>query len=216
MLSLLQAFLGIFSLDLTPFLAGLLEGLSAHLPVALRAGIYEVLAYEACLELHDARGERTVFHKRQRVRYRQDNIIAYQDMAWGDGQIFADYRCSPGVAVDRYREGHRYHILIALHQTRQRGDIDEFHLQRTILEGFMSATEDLQLEINHHTRRLKIEVIFPPERPPQRAWVLCQNAATTETLGRGAFYQRADGRHGLRWRTQRPRLYEAYILRWQW
>jgi len=31
------------------------------------------------------------------VRYLQDNVIAYRDQAWGDGEILVDYRCTPGI-----------------------------------------------------------------------------------------------------------------------
>ena len=50
-------------------------------------GLYEVLDYESTLELKDGGGERATFKKREEVRYLQDNIIAYQDQAWGDGEI---------------------------------------------------------------------------------------------------------------------------------
>lgn len=67
----------------------------------LHEGLYEVLQYEATLEILDAYGERAVFRKHHRVKFLQDNVIAYEDYAWGDGDLFADYRCSPGVVVDR-------------------------------------------------------------------------------------------------------------------
>ena len=53
-----------------------------------KRGLYEVLEYESTLELLDASGKCARFSKRQRVRYLQNNIIAYQDQAWGDGEIF--------------------------------------------------------------------------------------------------------------------------------
>ena len=40
------------------------------------------------------------------MRYLQDNIIAYHDQTWDDGDILLDYRCTPGTAVDRYRLGY--------------------------------------------------------------------------------------------------------------
>ncbi len=52
-------------------------------------GMYEVLEYESVLELKDKRGKRARFQKREKVRYRQNNIIAYQDHAWGDGEILS-------------------------------------------------------------------------------------------------------------------------------
>jgi hypothetical protein len=67
------------------------------------SGMYEVLKYESTLELKDREGQRATFKKREMVRYLQDNIIAYQDQAWGDGEILLNYRCSPGTPVDCYR-----------------------------------------------------------------------------------------------------------------
>jgi len=53
------------------------------LSLKVHEGMYEVLDYEAQLELLDSKGETAVLHKRERVRYLQNNIIAYQDQAWG-------------------------------------------------------------------------------------------------------------------------------------
>jgi hypothetical protein len=46
-------------------------------------GTYEVLKYEAILELKDRGGKRATFKKHEKVRYLQNNAIAYQDQAWG-------------------------------------------------------------------------------------------------------------------------------------
>jgi hypothetical protein len=62
-------------------------------------GMYEVLDYHTELELLDVKGKKAVFRKVQKVRFLQNNIIAYYDKAWGDGDIFVDYKCSPGVGV---------------------------------------------------------------------------------------------------------------------
>ena len=64
-------------------------------------GLYEVLDFEHTLELCDAKGKKAIYHKRQKVRLLQDYVAAYVDQAWGRGEIFADYRCSPGMPVDR-------------------------------------------------------------------------------------------------------------------
>jgi hypothetical protein len=59
------------------------------------AGMYEVLEYESTLDLKDRGGKRATFKKPEKVRYLQDNVIAYQDQAWGDGEILINYRCTP-------------------------------------------------------------------------------------------------------------------------
>lgn len=66
-------------------------------------GKYEVLEHESTLELLDRQGKRARFQKRQKVRYLQNHIIAYQDQGWSDGQSLLGYQCSPGVVVDQYR-----------------------------------------------------------------------------------------------------------------
>jgi hypothetical protein len=63
-------------------------------------GSYEVLEYESTLELLNPEGTKATFSKREQVRYSQDNVIAYQDQAWGDGKILIDCRCKPGLPVD--------------------------------------------------------------------------------------------------------------------
>ena len=57
------------------------------IPARSYKGIYEVLEYESTLELEDRGGKRATFRKRERMRYLQDNVIAYQDQAWGNGEI---------------------------------------------------------------------------------------------------------------------------------
>ena len=93
-------------------------------------GPYEILDYEATVELLDTKGKKARFTKRQRVKFSQNNIIAFEDYAWGDGDILADYKCSPGVVVDKYKEGDRWNIVISLRETKSNGDIAEFHIKR--------------------------------------------------------------------------------------
>lgn len=82
--------------------------------------MYEILEYESTLELCDTKGSTAIFQKRQRVKFLQNNIIAFEDYVWGDGEIMADYKCSPGVVADRYQEGDRWNILISLRETKSK------------------------------------------------------------------------------------------------
>ena len=132
-------------------------------------GLYEVLDYESTLELHDRLGKSATFKKREKVRYLQDNIIAYQDHAWGDGEILIDYQCKPGIPVDQYRPGQKTYILISLREVKSRGDVDDYNIEWGIRNGFIRNTEQWETEIRHRTKRLKIQVIFPKSRPPKTA-----------------------------------------------
>lgn len=179
-------------------------------------GMYKVLDYHARLELLDAQGRQAVLHKRQKVRFIQDNILAYQDKAWGDGDFIAAYKCSPGVAVDKYREGHRYNILISLRETKHAGDVEEFRIDRTIKDGFTKPTEDFQIEIDHRTQKLSVSILFPLQCQPKKVTLIERNSTQSKTLGPEHESTLADGRREYIWTTDRPRLFEAYILRWEW
>lgn len=179
-------------------------------------GMYEVLEYETTLELKDKHGERAQFYKRQKVRYLQNNIIAYQDQAWGDGEILLDYRCSPGVEVDRYRPGHKTFILISLRETKQKGDTDEFHIEWGIQSGFVRSEEEWGTEISHSTKYLKVQLIFPKSRPPLQSWLVEYRSRRKFRLDQIAQRQLPDGRWLVQWETKKPRLHEQYILQWEW
>jgi hypothetical protein len=194
----------------------LLARLIPHFRLQSPQGLYEVLKQDVCLELLDEGGTEAIYRKQQQVRFRQDNIIAYQDMAWGEGDIFAAYHCSPGVAVDRYREGHRWHVLISLRQTKNRGDVEEFQIERHITDGFTQASEDLQTEVNHKMGRLSVSVIFPQQRLPKSVSGVEQNSRRTHELTGANATTLPDGRVKYRWEIAKPRLYEAYIIAWKW
>lgn len=70
-------------------------------------GMYEVLDYESTLELQDKEGRKASFSKQMKVRYLQDDNIAFQDYAWGDGAFLLDYQTSHGEPGDRYKSGYK-------------------------------------------------------------------------------------------------------------
>jgi hypothetical protein len=78
------------SLDWIPVLLDLYRSLLWFLGRERREGMYEILDYDSALELIDPKGKIAIFKRRQKVKFLQDNIIAFQDHAWGDGEIFED------------------------------------------------------------------------------------------------------------------------------
>lgn len=181
-----------------------------------REGMYEILDYDSTLELLDAKGKTAVLKKRQRVKFLQDNVIAFQDYAWGDGEIFADYKCSPGVEVDRYQEGDRWNVLISLRETKNSGDIEDFYIERTVKNTYTKAEEWRQVELRHKTKRLKISIIFPKNRGCKRAILQRRHQQQTKVLGPEHFTELPDGRQVLIWETKKIRRFEIYTLRWKW
>ena len=115
--------------------------------------MYEVLEYESTLELRDRGGMKATFRKREKVRYLQDDIIAYQDHAWGNGEIFLDYRCIPGVAVDRYRSGRKTYIVILRRGVKNRRDTDGFNIEWDLRQGFLRRMEQWEIHVVPRTKR---------------------------------------------------------------
>lgn len=179
-------------------------------------GVYEVLDYRSSLEILDASGENARYVKEKKVRYLQDDVIAYQDHAWGDGKILQNYQCSPGKAVDKYRSGYKTNILISLREIKNRGDIDEFHIQWEMQDCFLAADEYWATDITQRTKKITIEVTFPPMRKPYRVFLEECNRRRSLYLSSDGFHHLPDGRIKISYTIHRPRLYEHYMLRWSW
>jgi hypothetical protein len=179
-------------------------------------GIYEVLDYQCQLELKDKSGELARIQKQEKIRYLQDYIISYQDQAWGDGELFQNYRCSPGTPVDEFRLGHKTCKLISLREFRKKGDIDEFHIQWNMRHGFLKSTGFWGTGIRYRTKKVAVKVVFPKDRPPTSASITESNLQKTRTLGKDAFKLLPDGKTMIVWQNEKPRLYENYVLRWEW
>ena len=179
-------------------------------------GVYEVLDYESTLEIHNCKGTKATFSKRKKIRYLQDNIIAYQDYGWGDGEILINYRTSRGKAVDRHRSGYKTYVLLSLREVKSRGDVDEFNIQWNIHKGFLTDDGYWATDISQRTKQIKINIVFPKSRPPQKIFIEENNRKRTQVLGAEAKKQLPDGRWRVTWERKKPNLYELYVLRWVW
>lgn len=205
-----------FLTNLLPAAAVLYRSLKQFLTREAQEGLYEFLGYDATLELLDVDGINAVLKTRQRVKFLQDNIIAFQDFAWGDGKVMADYKVSPGIATDRYQLGGRWVILISLREAKSRGDIETFYIERRIKRGLTQPSEWCQITLQHKTRQLKLALVFPRHRRCQRAVLLERNANRTTVLSAAHFQDLPDGRQLVQWSTAQPRRFETYTIQWQW
>ncbi|MCB0159094.1 MAG: hypothetical protein KDD83_13250 [Caldilineaceae bacterium] len=211
---------------LVPILTVLLREWQALLAISQRLtatfvksqpqGIFEVLDYDSTLELLDSKGKKAVFRRRQKVRFLQDHVIAFQDYAWGDGDPLADYKIAPGVEVDRYKEGDRWNLLISLRETKSRGDIEEFHIERSVRNGFTQPTEWRQTEIWLTTHRLRLAIIFPKTRHCTRALLHKRSVDKTVELDGEHIQPLPDGRQIVTWEERHPKRAEIYTIRWEW
>ena len=195
--------------EILQYLRKLVKGLSHE-------GMYEVLDYESTLELLDREGKKANFKKQKSVKYLQDNIIAYQDHAWGDGDILLNYSCSPGKAVDRYRLGYKTYLLISLHEVKNRGDEDEFNIEWDIKNGFLVPDGFWDTDIAERTRRVRSNIIFPKGRSPKAITLHEVNQRKVTKLSPLNRRILKTGQTKIFWEIEKPRLYEHYLIRWEW
>ena len=107
-------------------------------------------------------------------------------------------------------------MLISLREQRNARDRICFRSERRIVDGFTSEEEYWECEVYHRTKRLTLRIIFPSERPCQRATVTARSTGKTVALGPRCFQALADGRRALCWAMSRPKLNERYLIRWVW
>jgi len=178
--------------------------------------LYESLEYESCLELLDIKGKDAIHHKQMKLRFLRDDVFAIQDHVWGDGELFAEYKCSPGKAVDYYRDGQSYRVLISLQNKKMKGDIEDFYIERRIKNGFTNSDESFQSKINYPTQKFSVSVIFPLNKLPKKIVLFEQSLSKAKPLNINNSHFLPDGRLKVIWSIDMPRLFEIYAIRWEW
>ena len=178
--------------------------------------MYEVQELETSLELLDSKGEKAVVKKRQKLRYLQNHIIAYQDQAWGDGEILIDYKCSPGIPVDQYQLGHKTIILISLRSEKIKDYVYEFNIQWKIKSGFVKNVESWSTLIQHKTKYMKVKIIFPKSRMPIKTSLIEGKNRKAAILNEKQKIYLPDGRLQVTFEKFKPRMDEELILEWKW
>jgi len=194
----------------------LIQSIQTYVRKGTPEGLFEILEYETRLELLDVQGRSAKLFKHERVKFLQDYAIAFQDYAWGEGNVLADYKCSPGFEADRYLEGGRWNILISLRETKHRGDVQDFYIERILTNTFTKKEEWWQMEMQHRTRFTKLSVVFPKKRHCRGAVVVERTRDRTISLESRNFTVLPDGRQMLQWENIEPTRFETYTLKWTW
>lgn len=181
-----------------------------------KPGMYEVMDYETTLEILDVKGKNAILTKTEEVKFLQNNVIAFQDQAWGSGKILIDYKCDPGKPVDFYQFAHKTYIVISLRNVMQKGESTRFEISWKIRNGFGKSNGFWSTDINHFTRKMKVNVIFPEERPPLSINTVETNRQKNKEMPKDTLMKLPDKRWQISWEKLNPRLYEHYVLKWEW
>jgi hypothetical protein len=76
--------------------------------------------------------------------------------------------------------------------------------------------EEWGTEISHHTKKLKIQVVFPPERLPHQVSLVEHLRQRTKPIEQDAIKRLPNGRYAATWEIDKPRLHEQYSFKWAW
>ena len=107
-------------------------------------------------------------------------------------------------------------MLISLRETKNRGDVVEFNIERQVKDGFTKNEEWLEAETRYPTRRLRLQIVFPKGRECLRAKLVERRGEKTTVLGKKYFGRRRDDRQTLIWSKRRPHQGESYTISWIW
>ncbi len=181
------------------------------LPGSLLTSPYEILDYDATLTLDDPEGIRATFQRTQNIRFLQDGVSAILDHMWGDGVVATLYDNNAGRLGDSFKDGDHRHLVINLRRSMGKGETLAFEVVRKAMVGFTKNEEWLETRIDHLTKRLIRNVVFPKQRPCLYATL--QHDGLEIPL---PVMKLAGGKTLVRFDVHRPSIDTPYTVRWSW
>lgn len=175
---------------------------------------YEVLSYEATLELLDAEGREAVYVRKQRLRFIQDGVTDIDDYGWGNGIAFASHYAYPGRFTDRRIVGSRLRSTVELSRPYDAGEELTFSVERLIKNGFTSTSEWwLEAELYHRVQRVALRIVLPAARLVKTATLVQPGIPRSGAL---PVHGLPDGRQCISYKDSEPAQGERYTLMWDW
>src|SRR5262249_40589191 len=110
-----------------------------------------------------------------------------------------------------FKDQGRRHLVVGLKRPMERGEALEFEVEREAMEAFTQDEEWIETLVDHPVDRLGASVIFPKERPVQRAVLLGAGA-----VARLPIFELHDGRTLIGFHLNRPQQDTPYTIRWSW
>jgi hypothetical protein len=183
----------------------------ALMPEGLTPSPYKILGYDAVLTLIDADGKYATFERTQRVMFQQDGVTALLDHFWGDGIAAAQYSTTAGTLGRLIQDAGRRHLMIELRRPMMRGDVFEFTTERSMMEAFPREHEYFEVTIDHPIVRLGYVILFPKERPCQRAELVIEGRREILPIE-----WLPGGKTLVHLEVPNADLHTAYRVEWKW
>jgi hypothetical protein len=175
---------------------------------------YEVLSYDAVVELMDPEGREAVYVRKEHIRFLRDHVSTLEDYGWGSGIAFAGHEVYPGSLAQRQIIGSRLRSTVRLTHRYRRGDELTFSVERVIKNGFISPSECwLEAELYHPVQHVSLRVILPGTRAVQAARLVRPGRPGSMGL-RVKHLPR--GRQCISYDDRHPAQGQRYTVLWEW
>ena len=167
---------------------------------------YETIKFSARLEFLNRRGV-AIFSRRQRIRFLEDGVGTFFDLAWGEGVLFANYTAGSLRILDAIPTRKGYIVALALPRLFRRGETFEVDIRRRIVGSFLDDQVYWDTAMRVPTELLSVDIVPPPGRrirypeiiaPPQGDFDASESPAR------------------LRLRVKQPAVDIPYRLTWSW
>ena len=176
-------------------------------------GPYALLEDETIWNLKTPRADTAVVTKRQTVRFNYQTFVIV-DYAWGDGDQFHAYDPAYGKHIFTGQHGSQRYAIVALPDYRQRGEETTLASDRTVTDAFGAAHEWIELKIDKDTRRSKVKIRFPLDRPPRKIKLHRESTDVTEDWTDRL--TKEGGRFVFDLDLPKPPRGELLSVRWDW
>lgn len=175
---------------------------------------YENVSLSIELELCDTKGKRAVLRRKQRVRFLSEDAGVVRDVFWGEGRTLAGYTVEGAELLSVRHEGSKKVVLLGLPTSPGKGEAVTLNTERTILDGFRPIEGYLETVVERATKRLRLQVLFPRQRPPKEVRV---EASPPMIAARPLAVRLArSGKTYATWAMEEPKRLVTYRIRWSW
>lgn len=175
---------------------------------------YENVSLSIELELCDPKGKRAVLRRRQRVRFLSEEAGVVRDVIWGEGTTLAGYSVEGAEVLSVRHEGSKKVVLLGLPTRPGKGEGTTLKMERTIANGFAPDEGYLETVVERPTTRLRLRVLFPPNRFPKRVRV--ESSPPSIASHSLAVRLTNSGKSYATWAMEDPKRLVTYRIRWNW
>ncbi|MCC6269201.1 MAG: hypothetical protein IT300_16665 [Dehalococcoidia bacterium] len=175
---------------------------------------YENVSLSIELELCDTKGKRATLRRTQRVRFLAAEAGVVRDVVWGEGKSLAGYTVEGAEQLSVRHEGSKKVVLLGLPTSPGKGEDVTLKTERTILDGFRPSEGYLETVVERATKRLRLQVLFPRQRPPKE--VRLEASPPVIAARPLAVRLTKSGRGYATWGMEEPKRLVTYRIRWSW